>query len=809
MTRGIDSPFKFVASLTLSPNSEVSYKSALKEAKRCPSNKKALNKAKSELANFWGKFGFELQQAEQLQKEASFYYSKRSKWVGALYYKSQYSLAEIYYKQGKFNLALAVISNIQSQLQNSPAMDAQYSPNLKALKMLLAIALEGVVDLGSIGYHWHKDLQRLKIYTANQKDMYTGENKRVGTNRNALTRLTRWLNYQNKFPEDNGNHYALNFLDSYLGSIINAPEVDELYIDYALNRLMQKKQNSCDSIFSDFVTKRYQLNSIETNINLVIAESIIARCAQRSNKTKLIDRYVTNLQLFLNTMPSDFAPEVFYELKYFMEALLDNVDWTSVGANDNLLRLLQLRQAVNPTLSSARFDTTLIRNNQARLKYVKREQLKNTYYKLSQPNLPEKDKAHFADIAQQLITIEQDITLNFPQLTKYGASNIYGIKSIQQTLSAKQQLLVLAQTEKRIINLLITNSDVIVTFSMSSKEESIRLIRDIRTQTIEGKAVKEVKKYSQAFSQKIPIITKLKSNKPELLIQADDYFAALPMSLLFDPTNNSWLIEKYMIERHLNLASVVTPLRTQRSFKSRLAIANPDYAKLKQRGKRPNIQSGGESGNKTSEENTLRITTKKRNRDNRGNLIASLIPLYSTLSEAQKMVSTATGIKRILSSDLASKPNVVSHLKQPWDIVIFSTHALFPSNKIKLDYPALALTPNSHKSFDNGLLSSKEIARLNFTHSWIILAACDTSMSIGKRNHLGSLMNSFLLAGSRSVLASHWKVKDAETLTFISALSEQLGNSQTSESKAVWLTKLKFLHKNKHPRKWSSFDIYF
>lgn len=104
-------------------------------------------------------------------------------------------------------------------------------------------------------------------------------------------------------------------------------------------------------------------------------------------------------------------------------------------------------------------------------------------------------------------------------------------------------------------------------------------------------------------------------------------------------------------------------------------------------------------------------------------------------------------------------------------IVHFATHGLVtPPNPSCPSNPALVTTFGDGDS--DGLLSFEEIFELNLDADIIILSACDTAgeasieatraagVSTGGGTALDGLVRSFIGAGGRSVLASHWPAPD-------------------------------------------------
>ena len=134
------------------------------------------------------------------------------------------------------------------------------------------------------------------------------------------------------------------------------------------------------------------------------------------------------------------------------------------------------------------------------------------------------------------------------------------------------------------------------------------------------------------------------------------------------------------------------------------------------------------------------------------------------------------------------------------DLILFATHGLVSGTFTGWSEPALALTPPADgprslgsetgtdraslrralaegQWIDDGLLTASEIARLSLTADLVILSACDTAAgdSTGA-DGLSGLASSFLRAGARTLLVSHWPIEDrtaARVTTRLIAMSDQ------------------------------------
>jgi CHAT domain-containing protein len=93
---------------------------------------------------------------------------------------------------------------------------------------------------------------------------------------------------------------------------------------------------------------------------------------------------------------------------------------------------------------------------------------------------------------------------------------------------------------------------------------------------------------------------------------------------------------------------------------------------------------------------------------------------------------------------------------------------------------AALLLARDPKSDDDGLLQAREIAALPLNADLVTLSACDTGTGKiqGEEGSL-SLVQAFLFAGARSVLASLWSVDDAATAALMRSFYSELERERT------------------------------
>jgi CHAT domain-containing protein len=122
-------------------------------------------------------------------------------------------------------------------------------------------------------------------------------------------------------------------------------------------------------------------------------------------------------------------------------------------------------------------------------------------------------------------------------------------------------------------------------------------------------------------------------------------------------------------------------------------------------------------------------------------------------------------------------------------ILAFATHGLMAGELSGASEPGLVFTPPDQASAaDDGLLTASEVAGLRLDADWVILSACNTAAGDGSAGApgLSGLARSFFYAGARSLLVSHWPVRDdvAARLT-VDAVKLRLANPGMTRAEAL------------------------
>jgi CHAT domain-containing protein/Tfp pilus assembly protein PilF len=125
--------------------------------------------------------------------------------------------------------------------------------------------------------------------------------------------------------------------------------------------------------------------------------------------------------------------------------------------------------------------------------------------------------------------------------------------------------------------------------------------------------------------------------------------------------------------------------------------------------------------------------------------------------------ATPRGTGMVAKGFDASRQTAMSSLIAEYRIVHFATHAFLNSEHPELSGIVLNMV-NQDGSKTNGFMPLQDIYNLNLSADLVVLSACDTALGKDIRGEgLVGLTRSFMSAGSRSVVASLWKVDDRAT----------------------------------------------
>lgn len=155
--------------------------------------------------------------------------------------------------------------------------------------------------------------------------------------------------------------------------------------------------------------------------------------------------------------------------------------------------------------------------------------------------------------------------------------------------------------------------------------------------------------------------------------------------------------------------------------------------------------------------------------------LQDLSPLPETRSEVEGL-ATNLGYEEsvLLFGADASEARIRALDLSEFSTLVFSTHALLANELKDVVEPSLALSSpgrSNEEDGSDGIFTASEIATLNLNADLVVLAACNTARSSDPGAlGLSRLTRAFIVAGTRRLIVSHWKVHSDAAVELFSSL---------------------------------------
>jgi CHAT domain-containing protein/Tfp pilus assembly protein PilF len=197
--------------------------------------------------------------------------------------------------------------------------------------------------------------------------------------------------------------------------------------------------------------------------------------------------------------------------------------------------------------------------------------------------------------------------------------------------------------------------------------------------------------------------------------------------------------------------------------------------------------------------------------------VRALPPLPETADELRTLAhNLGAGDDSILLRERATEATVKAGALSGARVVAFATHAGVAGELPGLAEPALVLTPPAAATAeDDGLLTASEAARLKLDADLVLLSACNTAAPDGTPGApgLSGLAKSFIYAGTRSLLVSHWSVlSDAAQRLTTGMFAELARDPGIGRAEALRRAEMALLNNPRdpllaHPAAWAPFVV--
>jgi CHAT domain-containing protein len=352
------------------------------------------------------------------------------------------------------------------------------------------------------------------------------------------------------------------------------------------------------------------------------------------------------------------------------------------------------------------------------------------------------------------------------------------------------------------------------------------IARQIPVEEIKGDYRAHVDKADNALPEKASKLSQMllgqvasKLGRRKLLVVTEGALQAIPFDALpvpevqfVGPTNLETFLDSCLVTRHeISSSPSISTLRAIRSGKDRVSspnrtvavIADPVFSKnderVRSRPMTPVVAASDRNANGLSERNLLGVS--------RGGALSRLI--YSS-AEADAISATAPrGTTMIVKGFSANRETAMSSHIGEYQILHFATHGFLDSEHPELS--GIVLTMVDPKGVQqNGVMPLHDIYSLNLSAQLTVLSACQTAL--GKEisgEGLVGLTHSFMSAGSRSVVASLWKVDDRATANLMRGFYESLLQQGMSTGAALRAAKIKMIKEKQwhQPFFWAGFVL--
>lgn len=188
----------------------------------------------------------------------------------------------------------------------------------------------------------------------------------------------------------------------------------------------------------------------------------------------------------------------------------------------------------------------------------------------------------------------------------------------------------------------------------------------------------------------------------------------------------------------------------------------------------------------------------------------ALTRLVHASEEADAIAAAAPwGTTMVAKGFAANRETVTSSDVGQYQILHFATHGFFNNEHPELSGLVLTMVDRNGANA-NGMMALPDIYNLNLSAELTVLSACETARGKDvKGEGLVGLTHSFLSAGSKSVVASLWKVDDRATAVFMAKFYEFMLERGLAPAAALREAKLWMMHDKQWsaPRYWAGFVL--
>lgn len=429
----------------------------------------------------------------------------------------------------------------------------------------------------------------------------------------------------------------------------------------------------------------------------------------------------------------------------------------------------------------------------------------------------QRDKA-----ARKLARLSTRLERDFPDYGELTNPSPLQIKGSQKLLAEDEALVVFLPLEADVFVWAITRDSMrwrklakgVTAETLSDRVAKIR--KRLQFESLQAKEFFDLKSAHALYTDLFGPVEDVIAEKKKLLIVSSGALTSLPFNVLVTDAppaavpqdmsgyrDASWLIKRHAIA----ILPSVSSLRALRRFASKtrakdafIGYGNPDFG---------SGETGEVRGAKVADIKTRSFASfyKAGGQVDLRLLSESLPPLPDTADELRHVAGKLGADEdQVRLGTAATEASVKSANLEDYRVVYFATHGLVAGDLEKLGStaaePALALTvPAKPSDVDNGLLTASEVAQLKLNADWVVLSACNTAAGDKPgAEALSGLAKSFIYAGARAMLVSHWPVASSAAVTLTSQIFDaRAADPELGKAEALQQSMLALLQDDKDP----------
>jgi CHAT domain-containing protein/tetratricopeptide (TPR) repeat protein len=411
--------------------------------------------------------------------------------------------------------------------------------------------------------------------------------------------------------------------------------------------------------------------------------------------------------------------------------------------------------------------------------------------------------ALFQEKTVELERIDSQIAAEFPTYTELVRSQPVPLENVQRLLLDREALLVFQFSKTRDVGFawVVRKGQAFVKPLVLGNEALAGKVSDLRASiTADSKKGPAEFKFDIAhelYEELVKPLEQYLDGVEHLIVVADGALQSYPLAALVGDSapatrdessyrDMPWLVKRYAISvlPSVSSLSLLRNTRPSNASKPFIGFGDPIFTG----------NAGTRRGLVLDESTSIRAN---------GDLLRGLPSLPETATELRSLAASLNANEESLFLREEATERQVKLLDlSDRRVIAFATHGAVSGELKGMAQPGLVLTPPSAPTeLDDGFLTATEVAKLKLDADWVVLSACDTAAGDKPgAPGLSGLAKSFIYAGSRGLLVSHWHVDSAATANLTAETFRRwTAGEAVGRAEALRQAQLKMLKDEEHP----------